>query len=339
MSVAQNLIRSARFRAEREADWRRLEAIVTKAERRGLKALGFDEAQAMATLYRQAMASLSMAREISLDRALLAYLEALCARAYLAVYAPQERLGGMIGRLLVVGIPGAARRLFPLILISYAIMALGGLAGWMLFQNDPTWYDTLMPAGMAGGRGLESSREELLAVIYSGQEAQSGQLAAFASVLFSHNARIAILIFSLGVLACVPGTVLTFLNGLTIGAFVALHADRGLLYDIVAWLSIHGVTELSAVVIACAGGLHLGQAVLFPGEVRRRDALRRNARDAVKLALLAALMLVVAAALEGFGRQLIQDPGARLRTGLAIGALWVVWLGLSGRGRAGRGLT
>ncbi len=333
MSVAQNLIRSARFRAEREADWRRLEAIVTKAERRGLKSLAFDEAQAMATLYRQAMASLSMAREISLDRALLAYLEALCARAYLAVYAPQERLGGMLGRLLVVGIPGAARRLFPLILISYAIMILGGVAGWMLFQNDPGWYDALMPQGLASGRGVDSSREDLLAVIYSGQDAQSGKLAAFTSLLFSHNTRIAILIFSLGVLACVPGTVLTFLNGLMLGVFVALHADRGLLYDISAWLTIHGVTEISAIVVACAGGLHLGQAVLFPGEVRRRDALRRNARDAVKLAILSAMMLVVAAGLEGFGRQLIQEPGVRIRIGVTIGLAWIAWLALSGRRR------
>lgn len=333
MSVAQNLIRSARFRAEREADWRMLEAIVTKAERRGLKALNFDEAQAMASLYRQAMASLSMAREISLDRALLAYLEALCARAYLAVYAPQERLGGMLRRLLTTGIPGAARRLFPLILVSYAILLLGGIAGWMLFQDDPSWYNTLMPPALAGERGIDSTREELLAVIYSGQGSESGHLAAFASVLFSHNTRIAILIFSLGVLACVPSAVLTFFNGLILGAFVALHADRGLLYDISAWLAIHGVTEISAVVIACAGGLHLGRAVLFPGDVRRRDALRRNSHDAVKLAILAAMMLVVAALLEGFGRQLIQDPGTRIRIGFGIGAAWVAWLALSGRRR------
>lgn len=332
MSVAQSLIRSARFRAEREADWRRLEAIVTKAERRGLKALDFEEANALASLYRQAMASLSLAREISLDRALLTYLEALCARAYLAVYAPQERLGGLVSRLLTRGIPGAARRLAPMILLGFAILALGVAAGWLLFLDDPTWYNTVMPAEMAQGRGLSSSREQLLSVIYSGQDSGSGELAAFASVLFSHNTRIAILIFCLGVFICLPAAALTFFNGMLLGVFMALHADRGILYDLGAWLTIHGVTELSAVVIACAGGLHLGRAVLFPGEVRRRDALRRNARDAVKLALLAALMLVVAAALEAFGRQLIQDARARYAIGAGIGLAWAAWLALAGRG-------
>ncbi|MEO1293382.1 MAG: stage II sporulation protein M [Pseudomonadota bacterium] len=331
MSVAQNLIRSARFRAEREADWRRLETIVTKAERQGLRALDFEEAQALAALYRNATASLSMAREITLDRALLAYLEALCARAYLAVYAPQENLSGLLQKLLISGIPGAVRRLWPLILLSFGIMFLGALAGWLLFQNDPSWYSTLMPEGLAGGRGVTSTREDLLAVIYSGEDSASGDLAAFASYLFSHNTRIAIFIFALGVFACVPSTLLTFYNGLILGVFLALHEDRDILYDISAWLTIHGVTELSAIVIACAGGLHLGQAVLFPGEIRRRDALRRNARDAVKLAILAAMMLVVAAILEGFGRQLVQDPQTRIAVGVTAGAMWLSWLMLAGR--------
>ncbi len=334
MSVAQSLIRSARFRAEREPDWRRLEQIVTKTERRGLRSLSLDEAQALATLYRQAMASLSVAREISLDRALLAYLEALCARAYLAVYAPQRRLRGLFSHLLVYGIPGAARRLFPLILVGYLILTLGGVAGYLLFQDDPTWYNTLVPTSPDDPRGLNSSAAELRSVIYDGADSEGGELSAFAAFLFSHNTRIALLVFCLGIAVCVPSSLLTFYNGMAIGAFVALHESKGLLLDITAWLSIHGVTELSAIAIACGGGLHLGQAVLFPGELRRRDALRRNARDAVKLALLAALMLIAAALLEGFGRQLVQDIPARLTIGLSVGAFWIAWLTLCGRGEA-----
>ncbi|WP_112322434.1 stage II sporulation protein M [Oceanibium sediminis] len=335
-NVAAALIRSVRFRAEREADWRALEHIVTKAEKRGLQSLTFQEAQSLATLYRQAMASLSTAREISLDNALLQYLEALCARAYLAVYAPQQQLGGLMSRLFLTGMPGAARRLLPLILIAYLILALGAAVGYLLFQDDPTWYNTIVPGGLAGDRGLNATREQLMSAIYSGGDAGSGDLAAFASVLFSHNTRIAIFIFSLGVLICVPSAVLTFYNGMILGAFVALHADRGLLTDILAWLSIHGITELSAVVIACAGGLHLGQAILFPGDMRRRDALRYNARDAVKLAILAGVMLTAAAGLEAFGRQWIQDPAIRASVGIAIGLAWLTWLAFAGRkeGRA-----
>ena len=87
----QARLRSARFRAEREADWKRLDAIVTRAEKQGVRSLNFDDARDLATLYRQAANSLSVAREISLDKSLLTYLEALTARACLSVYAPVFR--------------------------------------------------------------------------------------------------------------------------------------------------------------------------------------------------------------------------------------------------------
>ncbi|MEM9429830.1 MAG: stage II sporulation protein M, partial [Pseudomonadota bacterium] len=88
MSGPDEALRSARFRSEREAGWTRLDALVTKVERRGLARLDYDEAEELAGLYRNTVNALSLAREISLDRALLTYLEALAARAYLAVYAP-----------------------------------------------------------------------------------------------------------------------------------------------------------------------------------------------------------------------------------------------------------
>ncbi len=324
-------IRSARFRAEREAGWIRLDELVSKVERRGLHRLDFEEAHELAALYRNTVNALSLAREISLDQALLVYLEALAARAYLAVYAPKPELTGLVWRLLSQGIPQAVRKVLPALLLAFLAMFLGALVGYLLFLDDPTWYNTIIPPEMAGDRGLNSSQADLRSVIESGGDSSLDGLTAFASFLFSHNTRIAIFVFALGVLACAPSFCLTFYNGLVIGAFVALHVDRDLGYEIFAWLSIHGVTEISAIIVACAGGFHLGFAILFPGNLTRRDALRRNGRDAVKLAILAALMLVVAAILEGYFRQLVQDPASRITLGWGVGLLWVLYLSLAGR--------
>lgn len=329
-------IRSARFRAERESDWRRLEEIVTRTERGGVRQLSFDDARDLAVLYRQATNSLSVAREISLDKSLLDYLDVLCARAYLAVYAPQENLGGLLRRTLVYAIPDAMRRSALPLLLGFLAMILGAITGYMLFLEDNTWYNTFMPEGLAGGRGLTSSREDLLSVIYGGDDQAIDQLGAFAAYLFSHNTQIAIFAFALGVFVCLPSFGLAMYNGMVLGVFVALHVDRGLGWDIVAWLSIHGVTELSAICIATAGGFRLGLAVLFPGNRRRRDALRETGRDACLLAILAALMLLAAGVLEGFGRQLIQDAETRLVVGWGIGALWLGYVLYSGRNRQTR---
>ena len=126
MTAAPSLdqIRSARFRAEREPGWKRLDALVLRSENNGLRSLGYDEAQELASLYRQAMNALSVARAISMDKALLTYLDALCARAYLVVYAPQESLHGLFTRLISHGIPQAARRSGPALLIGFVAMLL-----------------------------------------------------------------------------------------------------------------------------------------------------------------------------------------------------------------------
>lgn len=333
MEETATTLRSARFREEREQDWVRLEELVTRAERGGVQSLRFEEARDLAALYRQATTSLAIAREISLDKALLHYLDALAARAYLSVYAPQERLGGVVGRFFTTSAPQAMRRSWAFILAGFLCMGLGALAGYLLYLENSAWYYTFMPSGLAGGRGPEASTDFLRSVIYDASPQAAG-LGAFASHLFSHNTRIAIFVFGLGVFACLPAVLLTFYNGLIFGAFYALHVERGLGWDLGGWLSVHGVTELSAICIACGGGLQLGAAVLFPGQNTRKEALRLAGRDAVKLALVAACMLVVAALLEAFPRQLVQDMTTRYVIGWGVGALWLAWFMLGGRGRS-----
>ncbi len=333
MSDQGNLMRSARFRAERETDWRKLEALTAKAEKQGLAGMTFAEARDLASLYRRSTNALSIARQISLDRALLRYLEALTSRAYLSVYAPQERLGGLLRRFFAQSAPQAMRRSWVYILIGFLCMALGAVAGYFLYFENASWYHVFMPPELAGGRGPDSTTGQLRSVIYDSDPDASG-LGAFATYLFSHNTRVAIFVFGLGAFLCVPAILLTFYNGLLLGAFYALHVERGLGFDLAGWLSIHGVTELSAICIACGGGVQLGAAVLFPGQRSRTDALRDAGKDAVKLALVAAIMLVAAALLEGFGRQLIQDRTARLVIGWGIGGLWLAWFVFAGRKRS-----
>ena len=324
-------IRSARFRAEREPGWRRLEQLLQLVERRGARALSYDQALELASLYRQAINSLSVARAISMDNALLAYLDALCARAYLAVYAPQESLRGLLGRLIVHGIPQAVRRSAPALVIGFVAMLLGGLLGWVLVSQDSSWFYSLVPPGLSDGRTPEASAEYLRSTLFDGGNQGHDDLSGFASFLFSNNTQVAILTFALGIFFCAPSFVLTFYNGLLLGGFVWMFADKGLGYEVAGWLSIHGMTEIAAICFACAGGVQMGLAMLLPGQQTRRAALRDRGRDAVKLLLLSALLLIVAALVEGFLRQLITSTPWRLAIGWGLGLIWLCWLTLSGR--------
>jgi len=134
-------------------------------------------------------------------------------------------------------------------------------------------------------------------------------------------------------MAGLPTAFLMFYNGSILGAFFAVHEAKGLGWDLFGWLSIHGVTELSAILLAAAGGLRLGAAVLFPGARTRAQALRDAGKDAVCLAILAGIMLIAAGLLEGFGRQWIDSFWLRIIIGWGIGALWLSWFAFAGRAK------
>ena len=327
-----DLLRSARFRSEREPAWTRAEALVAKAEG-GVVHMTYAEVLELSDLYQQVVNALSVARAISMDAALLAYLEALSARAYLVIHAPQESLSGLVGKLLREDIPQTVRRSWVSILIAFVALALGAVTAAVLVARDPSWYYTFVPPGLGDGRTPDASRDYLRSTLFDGGGHETEALSTFASFLFTHNTQIAILIFAVGIFALIPSFVLTYYNGLMIGAFWMAFARHGLGYEVTGWLSIHGVTELTAVVMACAGGTQMGLAVINPGDMTRRAALKARGRDAVRLFGLAAIMLIVAAVVEGFFRQIIQSTEARLVIGWGIGCLWAAWLTLSGRRR------
>lgn len=327
-----DLLRSARFRTEREPAWARAEVLVAKAESGGIAGLTYREVLELTDLFQQVVNALSVARAISMDAALLTYLEALSARAYLVIHAPQESLGGVVGRLLAVDLPQAVRRSWVAVLIALLALALGAVTSAVLVARDPSWFHVFVPTDMGDGRTPEATTEYLRSTLF-GPADGAEVLSVFASFLFTHNTQIAILVFAVGIFALIPSFVLTFYNGLMVGAFWMAFGLHGLGYEVTGWLSIHGVTELTAVVMACAGGTQMGLAVILPGDLTRRQALKVRGRDAVRLFGLAAIMLVVAAGIEGFLRQLVQSTEARLAIGWGIGAGWAAWLALAGRGR------
>jgi uncharacterized membrane protein SpoIIM required for sporulation len=98
---------------------------------------------------------------------------------------------------------------------------------------------------------------------------------------------------------------------------------------------IHGSTELSAIILAGAAGLHIGRAVAFPGDRSRLAAAGDAGRRGALVMIGVVIMLLAAGLLEGFARQLITADSARYAIAAAMFALWVVYFALGGRRRHG----
>jgi uncharacterized membrane protein SpoIIM required for sporulation len=322
-AVEAAALRSDRFRQEREGDWTRLEEIVQRMEAGQTRRLSDEDVLALPVLYRTVASGLSVARETSLDAATLGYLEALVQRAWFQVYGPRVTLWGWLGRFFCGEWSRSVRALWPELLASLGLMVAGAIVGWLLVAADQDWYFSLVPSGFLDVRVPGASREALSSTLFDG--ARQDGLSIFATYLFSHNAGIAILCFALGFAFGVPPLLLLIQNTATLGAMLWLFHSQGLTYDFVGWLSIHGTTELLAILLSGAAGLHVGRSMAFPGKRSLVEAAAEAGQRAAVVMAGVVLMLVCAGLLEGLGRQLIEVTAARYAIGYGMLAFWLLY--------------
>ena len=319
------LVNATRFRQAHAGDWERLEQIVTRMEKRSIRSLDDDDLLALPALYRTTLSSLSVARDTSLDRALITYLERLCTRAYFQIYGVQMPVWRQLAGFFARGWPEAVRSLWRETSFCIALTFGAALLAYLLIRSDPSWYYSIIPGGLADGRDPSASAEYLRSTLYDSGNGKGGWLGVFATFLFTHNSQIAIFSFALGFAFAVPTVLLILYNGLMLGAFFAVFSAKGLGLNLLGWLMIHGTTEIFAICISGAAGIRIGIAVAFPGRASRMDA----AVDAGRLAATAmagtVIMLAVAGLLEGVGRQTITSDSLRMLIGTAVLIGWLCY--------------
>lgn len=328
------LVNATRFRAAHEAEWKALDILVARIERLSVRALTEDDLLILPLLYRSTLSSLSVARETSLDRALITYLEQLCTRAYFQIYGVPTSAWRQLGSFFASGWAVAVQSLWRETLIALLLTIVSAVAAYILVVHEPSWFYSIIPDSLAGGRDPSATEAALRATLYD--KGKSDGLTVFAASLFNHNAQIAIFAFALGFAFAVPTALLVIYNGLMLGAIFAVFISKGLGFELGGWLIIHGTTEIFAIILSGAAGFRIGTAIAFPGRATRGDAAMLAGRSAAVAMVGTVVMLVVAGILEGIGRQTINDDLTRYLIGTAMLAGWLVYF-YAPRRRAGQG--
>lgn len=331
----RDMLKSSEFRGKRERNWRDLEHLLNKVESGGIGQLSAAEILRMPRLYRSTLSSLSVARAISLDVNLIQYLESLTTRAYIFIYGPRKTLGMALQSFFVKDWPQSVRALASSLWIAFFILMAGWVLGFVLTVQNSDWFYTLVDGGLAGGRTPSASKEILEETIFDGDGDDTSALGVFATFLFTHNAKVAMLTFALGFALAVPSILLLFIFGASVGAMTAVFAGHDLGLDFTGWLLIHGTTELFAIILAAGAGISLGRAIAFPGALSRRESLALTGQTAGSVMLGAVIMLFVAGLLEGYARQIIEDTALRYGIGGVMLGLWLGYFHFAGRNRGG----
>jgi uncharacterized membrane protein SpoIIM required for sporulation len=181
----------------------------------------------------------------------------------------------------------------------------------------------LVGGDMAGGRVPGATPEALRRTLF-GASGEKG-MSLIATQLVSNNSQVSILAFALGFAFGIPSLLLLVHNMAMLGAMLWLYHGAGLLVDFAGWLAVHGTTELFAILLAGAAGLHIGRSLAFPGNRPVLQATAEAGRRAALVMTGVVLMLIIAALLEGFARQLVDQTFGRFAIGGFMLALWCAY--------------
>ena len=286
-------MRERRFVSVRRARWDRLEALVDRAARQGVRALPPSEIDELALAYRAATSDLAIARTRGEDPVIQEHLNRLTARAHSVVYVATARTGwSRFVDFVVRTFPREVRRSWAPIVFCTLTTVVSALVAYGSVSADPTNVHALLP-----GMTLPPVDKALHDSNFGFDRANSPTVA---SEVITNNVKVAAVAFAGGMTGGLLTAWIILTNGLMVGAIAAMYQQAGFGADFWATIAPHGVIELSAIQIAGGAGLVLAGGYLRPGRARRGDALVAAARRAGTLVMGVALMLCVAGTIEGF---------------------------------------
>ena len=315
---------------DREESWQRFEALLVKAEKRGLKSLSDDDLQAFGALYRRTAVHLSQMRTRTEEKRLIAYLNGLVARGHALIYVSRPRISfRSVFRLFLRDFPRTFMETLPFQAVSICLLLVSLTVSFLATTANPENGYAFLSAGDIRAPGSDTG--DLRDLLHHGRESSAGYRTFFSSFLFSHNTRVGILAFASGIFLCIPTLILITYNGLMLGAMSAVYHNADLAVAWWAWILPHGVTELLAISIMSAAGLLLGYSLIDPEGRPRIQALSRRGKQAAVLVVGVLPLFLFAALVEGFLRQSGLSNPARFSFAVVSFAFWVVFFAIGSK--------
>jgi len=280
-----------------------------------------EEVLELGRLYRATASDLAIAqRDYPYDR-ITGALNALVAEAHALVYSEGQLSWRAVRDFVLRDYPRLVRENLRYVVLAFSLFAVPALTAYALGLLSPAVLDATLPEDM---RETLERRE-----LWTDIREEIRPLAA--SAIMTNNIQVSFVVFAGGALAGTLTTYALVYNGLVFGAVIAATQHVELADDLLTFVAGHGFVELSVIFLAGGAGLRLASAILAPGDLTRRDALRVRGAQAVRIVLGCVPLLVLAGLIEAF----LSPSGTPWQLKFAVGAgagaaLWA-YLFLTGR--------
>ncbi len=248
-----------------------------------------------------------------------AYLNGLASRIYLGIYKNKKEESSRIIRFWKTELPMVIYRHRRALLIALSVFILFSIIGAGSAAHDRTFISAILGPDYVQMTEENISNGDPFGV-YKGEE----EWRMFVSIAIN-NIQVAFYVFVLGFLLSLGTGWLLLKNGVMVGVFQYLFFSKGLGWDSVLVIWIHGTLEISSIILSGAAGIILGNSIMFPGTTTRLKSMLAGAKDGMKILVGIAPILMVAAFLEGFVTRHTEMPKGLSISILAISFLFIIW--------------
>ncbi|HJS06190.1 MAG TPA: stage II sporulation protein M [Pirellulales bacterium] len=276
---------------KRREHWRELEQLCYSMEGGRRRRLGGTGMARFTSLYRSACADLALADAYQLPPNTVTYLHHLVARAHNQLYRARRF---NVQAWMVEVFRNVPRRLYSDNALRLAFVIFWGIfiASMLLARSSPEYAHELI------GREAMAQYQENFSKPLTGRNPNDNFL--MAGFYIWHNAGIGMQCFVYGLFAGVGGLFQTVFNAAYLGGvfgFMTTVPEKNNFFEFV---TAHGPFELTAIVLAAGAGMRLGFSLLYTNGRSRLESLRAAGRESVPAIMVAVILFMLAAFIEGF---------------------------------------
>lgn len=248
-----------------------------------------------------------------------AYLNGLAAKLHQSVYKNKKEKLNRFVQFWQTELPVIFYQHRKQIIYAFAFFLISCLIGALSAKYDDTFVRLIM-----GDQYVNMTIENISKGDPFGVYKNQNSFLMFIQI-GANNIYVSLYTFVLGILLSFGSMVSLFRNGIMLGSFqyFFFSKDLGLQSILVIW--IHGTLEISAIVLAGAAGLILGNSILFPKTYTRMESFLRGGKNGLKIVMGLIPIFIVAAFFESFVTRHTEMPMWLSILILLSSALFIIW--------------
>ena len=247
------------------------------------------------------------------------YINSLATRIYLNIYKNRKEESNRLVHFWKYDVPLTIRKHHGTILFAFILFVLFFVVGFFSAKQDENFTRDVL------GNGYVNMTEKNIDEGNPFGVYRSGNSFLMWLGLMINNIVVSLMYFVKGIFFGILSLYSMIKEAIRLGAFEYMFFSKGLGGKAAVTVLIHGMLELTAIIVASGAGVILGKSFLFPGTISRWKSLQRGVKDGVKIVIGLMPIFAIAAFFEGFVTRYYNMPILLSSALLLASGSFIVW--------------